>query len=432
MANEQIANLLGIQPSGMGLYNYNYTLPNYNTLLASGLNEAQIANLDPNFATFNQFPYKAKPNPQQNFAQYEVVPQVGGSTPSNDQEDTEVTIDYNNQSNTNNTNNEVISTRYGDIRADDKFNTETLNTVDLSNVPFSKMNEEELIQFGQSKGYIDENMRVVGPQIAGQGMNFASPMMALGAKMFQGPIQMLNDRQYDNYINALTKKGMYSQGGPGEVGLANFSRRYQIMKQKADFYNNTINEINPNIIGSAKIRIPGTAKSVNSLVNQYSPHGQQNDVVYHTQSGGYYEPSTGKFITGYGQTVAYGSLQDAVDTIMAAAATGNVSTVPDKFLTDKYKDTIKALIKRGDFTQDQGNEIITAINTIKTDNSPKTTPKEKKNKKGNQPYYNQGTDGGGAYTGNTNVVNNVISSSTPNNNPIGGTGQTYAQFKDRD
>ncbi len=399
MANEQIANLLGIQPGGMGLYNYNYTLPNYNTLLASGLNEAQIANLDPNFATFNQFPYKAKPNPQQNFAQYEVVPQVGGSTPSNDQEDTEVTIDYNNQSDTNNTNNEVISTRYGDIRADDKFNTETLN---LASVPLSQMSEEEIIKFGQSKGYIDENMRVVGPQVAGQGMNFASPMMALGAKMFEAPMQMLNDRQYNNYINALTKKGMYSQGGPGEVGLANFSRRYQMMKQKADFYNNTINQINPNIIGSSKIKIPGTAKFVNSLVNQYSPHGQQSDVVYHTQSGGYYEPSTGKFMTGYGQTVAHGSLQDAVDTIMAAAATGNVSTVPDKFLTDKYKDTIKALIKRGDFTQDQGNEIITAINTIKTDNKPK---KEINKKKDYEPKYNTGGNDGMSQS--DNQQNNV-------------------------
>jgi hypothetical protein len=37
-------------------------------------------------------------------------------------------------------------------------------------------------------------------------------------------------------------------------------------------------------------------------------------------------------------------LQDAVDAIIAASQSGNVSTVPDKFLTSKYKDTIKALL----------------------------------------------------------------------------------------
>ena len=88
-------------------------------------------------------------------------------------------------------------------------------------------------------------------------------------------------------------------------------------------------------------------------------------------------------------------LQDAVDTIMAAAQSGNVSTVPPKFLTPEYIKTIRALIKRGDFTQDQGNNIITAINEINTDYKPKDKPKKEiKKKKDYEPKYNTGGNDG--------------------------------------
>ena len=40
--NPYLQNLLGINQGGMGLYNYNYSLPNYNTLLSQGLTEDQI------------------------------------------------------------------------------------------------------------------------------------------------------------------------------------------------------------------------------------------------------------------------------------------------------------------------------------------------------------------------------------------------------
>ena len=86
---------------------------------------------------------------------------------------------------------------------------------------------------------------------------------------------------------------------------------------------------------------------------------------------------------------------------MAAAQSGNVSTVPDKFLTPEYIKTIKKLIKRGDFTQDQGNDIITAINEINTIDKPKTKTKKKKDY---GPTYNTGGNDGMSQSDNNNNV----------------------------
>ena len=74
--NPYLQNLLGINQGGMGLYNYNYSLPTYNTLLSKGLTEDQIKGYDTGFNTFNQFPYKVQPNPNLNYPQYGVVPQA--------------------------------------------------------------------------------------------------------------------------------------------------------------------------------------------------------------------------------------------------------------------------------------------------------------------------------------------------------------------
>ena len=84
-------------------------------------------------------------------------------------------------------------------------------------------------------------------------------------------------------------------------------------------------------ITSGNVKIRGTFKKVTSLVNQYAPSGiGDNEIIYHTQTGGHYRPD-GKFETGYGVVAAHGSMADAVDTLVAAANTGNTSTVPDKF-----------------------------------------------------------------------------------------------------
>jgi polyhydroxyalkanoate synthesis regulator phasin len=364
--NPYLQNLLGINQGGTGLYGYNYTLPTYNNLLSQGLTEAQIAQYDPNFSTFNQFPYKAKPNPQQNFSQYEVVPQVEGQVPSSE-EDTEVNIDYGNQTTNNNNSFDTITTqRYGDIRDN---SPEVLN---LSNVPLTDMSESEIMDYGIRKGYIGEDGSLKGPQ---QFSDQTLPPGVLGfaANMASGPIQMANDRQYEQFTNALQKKNMFLGRGVDSPSFASFSPSYKQALSKANFYNDKLG----NMGSQTNLRIPGTQKSVKALINQYAPVGagmdfkkqknkDPNQVQYHTSTGGYYN-GNGKFVNHYGQQQAFGSLQDAVDTIMAASQSGNVSTVPDKFLTNKYKDTIKALVKRGDFSQDQGNEIITAINNINND-----------------------------------------------------------------
>jgi len=394
--NPYLQNLLGINQGGTGLYGYNYTLPTYNNLLSQGLTESQIAQYDPNFSTFNQFPYKAKPNPQQNFSQYEVVPQVEGQVPSSE-EDTEVDIDYGNQTTNNNNSFDRISTqRYGDIRDN---SPEVLN---LSNVPLTDMSEKEIMDFGLRKGYIGEDGTLLGPQ---QFSDQTLPPGVLGfvANMASGPIQMANDRQYEQFTNALQKKNMFLGRGVDSPSFASFSPSYKQALSKANFYNDKLG----NMGSQTNLRIPGTQKSVRALINQYAPTGvgadkEANTVQYHTNSGGYYN-SKGKFINHYGQGQAFGSLQDAVDTIMAASKSGNISTVPDKFLTSKYKDTIKALIKRGDFSQNQGNEIITAINNINTIDKPK---KEIKKKKDYEPKYNTGGNDGTSQVDNNNNNNN--------------------------
>ena len=424
--NPYLQNLLGINQGGTGLYGYNYSLPTYNNLLSQGLTESQIAGYDPNFSTFNQFPYKAKPNPNQSFAQYEVVPQVAGQVPV--EEETEVDINYGNQNtNDNNSFQDITTQRYGTIRDN---NPEVLN---LSNVPLNDMSESELMDYGLRKGYIGEDGNLKGPQ---QFSNQTLPpgVLGFGANMLSGPIQMLNDRQYKQFTNALQKKNMFLGRGVDSPSFASFSPSYKQALQKANFYNDKLGNIGTN----TNIKIPGTAKSVAGIINQYVPTGvgadkDPNTVQYHTSTGGHYD-GNGNFITGYGQQVAFGSLQDAVDTIFAAAQSGNVSTVPDKFLTPEYIKKIRALIKRGDFTQDQGDDIITAINEINTIDKPKT---ETKKKKDYEPKYNTGGNDG---TTQQDVNNNVSSSSSysysnPYNNPstenVGTSGMTYGNVSSR-
>ena len=432
--NPYLQNLLGINQGGTGLYGYNYSLPTYNNLLSQGLTESQIAGYDPNFSTFNQFPYKAKPNPQQSFAQYEVVPQVAGQVPV-EEEETEVDINYGNQTtNDNNSFQDITTQRYGTIRDN---NPEVLN---LSNVPLNDMSESELMDFGLRKGYIGEDGNLLGPQ---QFSDQTLPPGVLGfaANMASAPIQMANDRQYKQFTNALQKKNMFLGSGVdssyGNFNFASFSPSYKQALAKANFYNDKLGNIGTN----TNIKIPGTAKSVAGIINQYVPTGvgadkDKNNVQYHTSTGGYYN-GNGDFITGYGQQVAFGSLQDAVDTIFAAAQSGNVSTVPDKFLTPEYIKTIKKLIKRGDFTQDQGDDIITAINEINTIDKPKT---EIKKKKDYGPKYNTGgNDGTTQQDVNANVNSSSSSSSysysNPYNNPstenVGTSGMTYGNVSSR-
>ena len=184
--NPYLQNLLGINQGGMGLYNYNYSLPTYNTLLSKGLTEDQIKGYDTGFNTFNQFPYQAQPNPHLNYPQYGVVPQAPGVDPitTDTQTDTvseSVTpsgVDYSSDVR------DTVSTPYGDFTSDDF--TQDIYTYP-SNKPMNQMTEQELMAFGQSKGYIGEDGRLTGPMqntLEGKG---------LYGSMLSNPAQIMND-----------------------------------------------------------------------------------------------------------------------------------------------------------------------------------------------------------------------------------------------
>ncbi len=351
--SDYLTNLLGIDPSGTGQMRYEYTLPIFNELLSKGLTENQITGYDSNFGMFNQFPYKAKPNPQQNFAQYEVIPQVEGQVPTNndeDEEDTEVNINYSGEQN-NKTDYSITTERYGTIRDQ---NPETL---DITGVPFSQMSEEELMNFGKNKGYVGEDGTLLGPQ---QVSDADTPpgLLGFGSKITAAPIQMLNDRQYNQFIKALKSKKMFLEGDKNKK-FAEFSQAFK----KANELSKLLNE-NLRVTGSSGVvKIPGTVKSVNAIFNQFAPSGPNNDVVYHTGSGGYYN-NDGKFVTGYGQTVAFGSMDDAIDTLQAAASSGDSSIVPDKF----DGDWVAKMNKAKTVSQSQKDEINNAWQQIQSNN----------------------------------------------------------------
>jgi len=315
----------------MGLMRYEYTMPNYQSLLNQGLTPSDIAGKDPYWGRFGQYPFVLDPATNQ----VSVPGQAPGVTPitTDTQTDTvseSVTpsgVDYSSDVQ------DTVSTPYGTFDSNDF--TQDIFTYPTGK-PMNQMTEQELIAFGKAKGYIDkDSSRMMGPMqntLEGKG---------LWGSMLSGPAQMLNDRQYNNYIDALSGRGMYSQGGPGEMSMMSFSPKYRETLAEANRLNTIRREGMKKIglsdveinkyITSGNVKIPGTFKKVTSLVNQYAPSGiGDNEIIYHTQTGGHYRPD-GKFETGYGVVVAHGSMADAVDTLVAAANTGNTSTVPDKF-----------------------------------------------------------------------------------------------------
>ena len=347
--NPYLQNLLGINQGGMGLYNYNYSLPTYNTLLSKGLTEDQIKGYDTGFNTFNQFPYQAQPNPQLNFPQYGVVPQAPGVDPiTTDPPPNGGNGNGGGGGGGNGDSSDVVSTAYGDFTSDDF--TQDIYTYP-SNKPMNQMTEQELMAFGEAKGYIDADGRLMGPMqntLEGKG---------LYGSMLSKPAQIMNDKKYDWFLDSLNQKGMMQGGGTADsLSFAMHSPQYNATLAEASRLN-TIRREDMKKIGfsdveinkymtSGDVKIPGTFKKVTNLVNQYAPSGRDDKIVYHTQTGGHYRPD-GKFETGYGVVAAHGSMADAVDTLVAAANTGNTSTVPDKFnqawvnkMTDPKTETV--------------------------------------------------------------------------------------------
>jgi len=336
----------------MGLYNYNYSLPTYNTLLSKGLTEDQIKGYDTGFNTFNQFPYQSQPNPHLNYPQYGVVPQAPGVDPitTDTQTDTvseSVTpsgVDYSSDVR------DTVSTPYGDFTSDDF--TQDIYTYP-SNKPMNQMTEQELMAFGEAKGYIDADGRLMGP------MQTTLEGKGLYGSMLSQPAQIMNDKKYDWFLDSLNQKGMMLGGAVDAPRFAQHSPKFQEKIKISEFFNSRLSDDKQRGLSASKI--PGTFKSVQTLKNSYAPSGRDdNNVIYHTSTGGHYN-NDGNFITGYGQQARYGSMTDAIDTITAAAQSGNTNTIPSKFDQKWYDKQMKNV----NLTTSQKNELKDSWNKAK-------------------------------------------------------------------
>ena len=364
--NSYLTNLLGIDSSGVGQTRYEYTLPIFNELLSKGLSEDQITGYDEDFGIFKKFPYKSIADPQQNYAQYEVVPQVNVSDEEEEEEETE--IDYSNvQSGKKDSDSfDTISTqKYGTIRDNVP---ETLN---ISGVPLNDMTEQELMEYGIRKGYIDKDTdELLGPmQVEGL------EKIGLAGNILSKPVQMMNDKKYEWFTNALKKKKMWLGQTEENPAFAQFSKIFQEANKLSQLLNKGLN-----ITGSSgTVKIPGTFKKVNAIMNQFAPSGQGEDnVVYHTGSGGHYLEN-GKFQSAYGVVQAHGSMSDAIDTLKAAAQSGNSSAVPDKF----DQEWVNKMNDAKTLTQNQKDDINQSWNQIQDNNdSSQNIDKTKTYKKG--------------------------------------------------
>ena len=326
--NPYLQNLLGINPPGMGLMRYEYTMPNYQSLLNQGLTPSDIAGKDPYWGRFGQYPFVLDPATNQ----VSVSGQAPGVTPitTDTQTDTvseSVTpsgVDYSSDVQ------DTVSTPYGDFTSDDF--TQDIYTYP-SNKPMNQMTEQELMAFGEAKGYIDADGRLMGP------MQTTLEGKGLYGSMLSQPAQIMNDKKYGWFLDSLNQKGMLQGGGTADsLSFAMHSPKYRDKIKISEFFNSQIKDhyLKNNLSddkqrGLSASKIPGTFKSVQTLKNSYAPSGRDdNNIIYHTSTGGHYN-NEGNFITGYGQQARYGSMTDAIDTITAAAQSGNINTIPSKF-----------------------------------------------------------------------------------------------------
>jgi hypothetical protein len=328
--NPYLQNLLGIGPplgNPMGLMRYEYTMPNYQSLLNQGLTDSQIQGYDPKWATFGQFPYVMDqatnqvgvPGQAPGVDPITVDPPPNGGGGGGGGE-----IDYSSDVQ------DTITTPYGTFDSNDF--TQDIFTYP-SGKPMNQMTEQELMAFGKAKGYIGDDNMLTGPmqnRLGGKG---------LYGTMLSKPVQFMNDKKYDWFLDSLNQKGMMLGGGErfGEdrAKFAQHSQKFQDKIKITEFFNSRLS--NDKQRGLSTSKIPGTNKFVETLKNTYAPSGRDdNDIVYHTSTGGHYN-NEGNFITGHKQQTRYGSMTDAIDTITAAAQSGNTDTIPDKF-DDKWFD----------------------------------------------------------------------------------------------
>ena len=177
--------------------------------------------------------------------------------------------------------------------------------------------------------------------------------------MLSAPAQLLNDRQYNNWLNQAREMGMFSEmaGKHGEpFGRIRLSSKFNLQDDISNRMNTRIDgALNKDEFGNRIYQ--GT----------FAPNiSNQDEIVYYTSTGGRYTEDG--FVTGNNQRARYGSITDIVDTLAAAqklAEKGDFSgydSIPDKFLTDKYKNKMD---NAETLDQGQKNVIVASINKFK-------------------------------------------------------------------
>ena len=342
--NPYLQNLLGIGPplgNPMGLMRYEYTQPNYQNLLNQGLTASQIQGYDPKWATFGQFPYVM----DQATNQVSVPGQAPGVDPIPTEEE-QVSIDYSQTGGSGGGGGpSYVEEQQEKIKEDFPLGQKYAPTM-------SQFNEPMMLEWADEKGYVDKDGFLSGP------MQTNIPQFSLMGNIMRNPLQMMNDRAYNNWLNRAREMGMFAEmaGKHGEpFGRIRISEKFKLQ----DKISNRMNSI---IGGSLSVDESGRR----NYTNTYAPNISNSDeIVYYTKTGGRYTKDG--FVTGSNKKAAHGSMDDISQALKAAADLYNESkdlsgfeSIPDKFLTQEYKNKI---VGGADHLNDYKSVISSAITT---------------------------------------------------------------------
>jgi len=334
--NPYLQNLLGINPPGMGLMRYEYTMPNYQSLLNQGLTPSDIAGKDPYWGRFGQYPFVLDPATNQVSVPGQ-APDVAAVNPSSTPEE-QVTIDYSQQQDMGPSFQEEQQMK---IKEDFPLGQGYAKTM-------SEFSDDMMERWGLDKGYIDKDGFLSGPmQVSGL------QKMGLMGNMLAQPAQILNNRQYNNWLDQARRRGMFYEmaGKPGET----FGRvGKSISAKRSDSLAKSLNEL--------------AKKDDTGIFSKWSPIGKDNKVHYVTSSGGFYDGG-GKYVNpNTGITSAYGSMTDAIEYIKSASDSGKTGEIDPKLIKRINVDSVNVtedMFKKHGTTKEEIKEI---IKTSKQDN----------------------------------------------------------------
>ena len=337
--NPYLQNLLGINPPGMGLMRYEYTMPNYQSLLNQGLTPSDIAGKDPYWGRFGQYPFVLDPATNQVSVPGQ-APDVAPVNPPSTPEE-QVTIDYSQQQDIGPSFQEEQQMK---IKEDFPLGQGYAKTM-------SEFDEPMMMEWARDKGYIDDYDFLAGP------MQTNVPKFSLMGQALTGPMQAMNDRAYNNWLDQARRMGMISEFGTpgGTKGRFRISEKFKLKDSIAERMNTSSGvSSNKDELGKRK------------YINTYAPNISNSDeIVYYTKGGGRYTKDG--FVTGDNQSARHGSMNDITQSLQAAAdlynKTGDLSgfeSIPDKFLTKEYKNKI---VGGADHLNDYKGVISSAITT---------------------------------------------------------------------